>query len=676
MVKKNEKNSEVSFRNSIRVRLPFIMTLLIVVSIAAAVSISYYNSTTKDMNDALKILDSNVKFMESKFETIIQKNVLALETFASSRSTIDYIKKYGSDEEAVEGETILSQMDIINTHMNDGNDSCILSLKSGDQILRTDRNENKSIADRDYFQECMTTKNVAVSNVVETKATGTRKTIIIVPIVDDETGEIIGTIQRSFDLSVLHEFLSENISDGFIADKNGLVAAHATHEITPDDEPEDLSKSVFMSSSDTSGVYLATSHGMPQYVSWSKEPITGYTIAVVAKKSEIMAEARSSAAIVIIVGIILIIISMLIAIWVSKSFTEPIGAVGNSLGALADGRFIQVEKFSARNDEFGAISRATNSVIGKLEGIVSNIKSSALEVTSSSENLSEMADQISKTAEDVSNAIQDVAMGATDQANEIKQATESVGDISNAVGNVKNSTESLTEITGKMKEASELSGNSLASLQDISEEMTEKINVIAETIHATQEAVDSINEKVEGITTIAMQTNLLSLNASIEAARAGEAGRGFAVVAEEIGKLAEDSGKMAGDIRKEMAILLEQSNAAVVAAGDVQHGNSTQQHSLKDTLEAVNGMIVDIKNTVDGVKSISSGAEICESSKGKVVEAMDALSSISEENAASSEETGASMEELSATVTTLAESAGDLKTIAEKLSNEMKFFKA
>ena len=92
MIKKNEKNSEVSFRNSIRVRLPFIMTLLIVVSIAAAVSISYYNSTTKDMNDALKILDSNVKFMESKFETIIQKNVLALETFASSRSTIDYIK--------------------------------------------------------------------------------------------------------------------------------------------------------------------------------------------------------------------------------------------------------------------------------------------------------------------------------------------------------------------------------------------------------------------------------------------------------------------------------------------------------------------------------------------------------------------------------------------------------
>lgn len=227
-----------------------------------------------------------------------------------------------------------------------------------------------------------------------------------------------------------------------------------------------------------------------------------------------------------------------------------------------------------------------------------------------------------------------------------------------------------------MKEASEVSSNSLASLKDSSAEMTEKIDDIARTIQATQDAVSSINDKVEGITSIATQTNLLSLNASIEAARAGEAGKGFAVVADEIGKLADDSKQMADEIRKEMDVLLEQAKSAVEAADSVKQGNMDQQVALGETLEAVNGMLSDIGSTVGGVELISKGAETCESSKNKVVDVMSALSAISEENAASSEETGASMQELSATVTTLAGSAKDLKDIAEKLNKEMEFFKS
>jgi methyl-accepting chemotaxis protein len=514
----------------------------------------------------------------------------------------------------------------------------------------------------------------AVSDIVVSKAVGNRITIICVPIID-ENGQVLGTIQRSFDLNNLHNFLAENIDDGYITDTKGMMAAHAQFEITPEEE-YDLSASPFMTDNSSNGTYEMDFGEGNTFVAWSKEPVTGYYVAVAKKESEIMAEAIRSALVVVVIGAILVIIAIIISIFMARSFTQPVEAVGKSLQALSDGRFVKVTKFDKRKDEFGAISNATNAVITKLDEIVSNIKTSAEEVGSSSSELSDMANQISQTAEDVSNAVQEIASGATQQADEIQNASENVGRIGDAVGDVQKSTGDLSDLAGKMKEASEISSKSLAALQESSNEMTEKIDEISKTIQSTQQAVNNISEKVEGITSIATQTNLLSLNASIEAARAGEAGKGFAVVAEEIGNLAEDSKTMADDIRKEMDILLEQAQAAVGAAEDVRQGNNDQQIALGETLNAVNGMLEDIGSTVGGVKLISEGADTCDTSKNAVVDTMSALSAISEENAASSEETGASMQELSATVTTLAGSANGLKEIADKLNEEMKFFKS
>lgn len=80
-----------------------------------------------------------------------------------------------------------------------------------------------------------------------------------------------------------------------------------------------------------------------------------------------------------------------------------------------------------------------------------------------------------------------------------------------------------------------------------------KVDIINQAVKETEE----IKEMVDSLSKIAKQTNLLALNAAIEAARVGEIGKGFAVVASEFRKLAENTNKIATNIRRLMLSMEE-----------------------------------------------------------------------------------------------------------------------
>lgn len=662
-----EKN-KMGFFDSVKTKLIAVMMLVTIIPLAVAIIVSYVTSTNKALADAQESLEWQARFVHSNFEKAVDVNLNMIRSIASNPTIVQFvIGEAGIPLDAVQA--TLYQYDQV---MGDDQNTSITN-DQGMQIARG-TGECIDVSDREYFKEAMAGK-VFISNVTVSKTTGRRMITFSAPIKNGD--KVIGIVHRNYDLDNLHELLASDAETAFVVDRDGMVLAHAEYEIGEGKHDEvDVSSSEFYTSGLDHGFYKSSTSFGTNYMAYVKEPKSGFVVVTGKEAGVIMSSARQSAIIVIVVGIILLAIAIVISFMMAKSFTDPIKAVDKSLEALSDGRFVKVDKHDKRKDEFGAISKATNTVIEKLDQIVNNIKESASNVGISSNELSDMANQISQTAEDVSNAVQEIASGATQQADEIQSASENVGRIGDAVAGVQTSTDDLSGIAQKMKEASEVSSKSLHSLQESSTEMTAKIDDISQTIRATKDAVNTISEKVEGITSIATQTNLLSLNASIEAARAGEAGKGFAVVAEEIGKLAEDSKQMADEIRKEMEMLLEQSDAAVTAAEDVRQGNNDQQIALGETLDAVNGMLEDIGSTVGGVQLISEGADTCDTSKNAVIDTMSALSAISEENAASSEETGASMQELSATVTTLAASANSLRNIAEELNEEMQFFKS
>lgn len=656
-----------SFLSSVKAKLILTMVVLAAIPLIAATAINYVRTTTTAKSEAEITLNWSAWYLGGAINKIFSETELSLQTLAASPATIDFIR-FGRSKAEVK-----NAMDIINEYFDDGN-AITLSDATGMMILRSDDGNLTDISERDYWQGAMN-REVTTSAVIVSTSTNARTVCIGVPVFDSSGSEVIGVLHRSYNLSQFREILGEDGEEAYLVDYNGTLASHAFFDISADDEPIVNTSEPYITTDNENEVYVTDIDGRECYVAYVKEPVTGYIICDAMAMSAVTKSARLSALNTIIVGIILLVIAGILAYLQAVSFTNPILEVNKTLAKLADGSFVKVEKYTNRNDEFGEIVNNTNSLIDKLSVIVGHIKNSSNTVAESSDNLSSMADQIADTTEHVATSVQHIASGAIQQSEDIQSAAASTDTITDAVESVQESTVEMAELAKRMKAASEASTASLDILHNTSSDMTTKIEEISTRISSTQNAVSNINERVEGISGIASQTNLLSLNASIEAARAGEMGKGFAVVAEEIRKLADDSDLLASEIRSEMDALLQEAEQAVNAATQVMEGNAEQQEALAKTFESVKGMLQDIEDTVRSVTKISGVAETCVASNSIVSNAMSSLSAISEENAASSETTGASVQELSATVSTLADSAADLRNIAEQLNEEMKFFK-
>jgi methyl-accepting chemotaxis protein len=653
--------------SSIKTKLTLAMFAVAAIPLIVAISLTYYTTTKNTEATTKDTLDWSAWYLQANINNLFEKTKTSLSTLAISDSVIDFLTTGGSEEEA--------KRELIETNKQfDDENQIVLSNIKGMMVLRSDDSKFADIHDRDYWIGA-SKGEATCSGVIVSKSTNSRILCYAVPVFQKGSKNVIGVLHRSYDLNQIHKILKEDGGESFVVDNTGILAAHSQYEISVKDDPVDFSKSPYMTSNKQNDVYESYAVGKHTIVAYVKEPLTNYTVAMATSYDTVKKSARESAFLNIVIGAALLIIGLVFAFFLAVTFIKPISEVNVTLSELSNGKFRHIKKYTTRVDEFGHIVRNTNSLIDKLSSIVSNIKNSSGTVGNSSEKLSNMANQIATTTENVALAVQQIASGAAQQADDIQSSAESSKDIMEAVESVQNSTNDMSALAEKMKNASEISSSSLAILQKTSTEMTDKIEEISKRISSTQQAVANINERVEGITGIAAQTNLLSLNASIEAARAGDAGRGFAVVADEIRKLADDSKSLASEIRVLMDELLVEANQAVEVAEQVKEGNVDQQKALSETFDAVDGMIGDIEETVNSVSEIKGEADTCVTSNTVVLNAMTSLSAISEENAASSETTGASLEELSVTVSTLADSAIELNSIAEKLNDEMQFFK-
>ncbi|MCR5789963.1 MAG: methyl-accepting chemotaxis protein [Lachnospiraceae bacterium] len=392
---------------------------------------------------------------------------------------------------------------------------------------------------------------------------------------------------------------------------------------------------------------------------------------------DINAQMRKKIILLAGITIVVTLLFVVIGVLLSLKYSKLMKAIADGVDVLASGDLNPAldDVLLERQDELGLIASSTKSLADKLREVVGHITDAAEIVGGQATDLASTAGQISETTDSVSQAVQDMAKGATDQADTIQSASENIATLSDAIQSVAENAEDLASTAATMNDTSSTSAGSLDKLSDNMKTMRTAMTEISQSIDDTNNAVAQINERVDGITSIAAQTNLLALNASIEAARAGDAGRGFAVVAEEIGKLASDSATMADEIRSVMQELVKTSQGAMSKSSEVQEISNNVTEVLGDTVNTIQHLIGGVTTTVDGIDNISGLTQECAANKTLIVDSMASLSAISEQNAASTEQTSASMQELNATINMLASSADNLNDIAQKLKDDLMFFR-
>ena len=388
---------------------------------------------------------------------------------------------------------------------------------------------------------------------------------------------------------------------------------------------------------------------------------------ILSAKDAIYARAGGAA---IIIFIVLGIISFLIA----SKMTRPIVEITNVIKRFSSLNFAESPttiRISKRKDETGQMARAIGDLREKLVTIVSQIKSQSELLYNASTELDNNASHTTSTVGNVETAVNEIATGATNQASETQKATDDIVNMGNMIEHTNSQVENLTSTANLMRESSEEAAATLKELDNINQQAIASIDVIYEQTNITNISALKIKEATTLISSIAEETNLLSLNASIEAARAGEAGRGFAVVASQIQKLADQSNESANQI---IHALIEDSEKAVKTMDEVKTIMNLQSENVHKTGQVFEQVRDGISSSISGVGEIATRTTQLDKARGDVVDVVQNLTAIAQQNAASTEETSASVMEVSNVMQEIMENANRLKEIASILEENMNSF--
>jgi Methyl-accepting chemotaxis protein len=426
-------------------------------------------------------------------------------------------------------------------------------------------------------------------------------------------------------------------------------------------------------STKVSGSEYVTYQGKECLFTYSKVGKTGTMVCVLVPKATILKQADSIKFLTAILVIIACLVAIFIGAKISSGMDKTIRKMISSLRVASQGD-LTVDFSVKRKDEFGILAYEIQNTFDNMKVLIQQVNSLSTQVSASSSSVSGTSEAFMKTTQNISQAMDEIEQGVMQQAKDAEQCLLHMDELSKRIQVVSDNTDKIGEIAEQTRHTIQ---EGTVTTNDLNEQTRSTIAITTEIIDVIETLFEkslTISRIISVINDIADQTGLLSLNASIEAARAGEQGKGFAVVANEIRSLAEQSQNSVNDINTIIRDIQSGTNDAVQIAKKAENVMTQQESVVKNTTESYQNINDRVEKLVVYLKHIAENVENIEAARAKSLGAVESISAVLEEIAASSNSVNQISSEQVESVEELNVAAGSLKENADVLVQSVQKF--
>lgn len=298
--------------------------------------------------------------------------------------------------------------------------------------------------------------------------------------------------------------------------------------------------------------------------------------------------------------------------------------------------------------EIGTVADFFNAIVESSRQIVTQVKQSA-ELVNAAVGQNEGA--VRSLAEDALRQAEEV----TRTLNSMEYMTQSIQQVADSAQQAATVAKTASTTAENSGQAMDLTVQNILSLREIIGETSKKVKRLGESSQQISKVVSLINQ-------IAMQTNLLAINAGIEAARAGEEGQGFAVVAEEVGELAARSADATQEIER-IVETIQRETVEVVEAMEKSTTEVVAGTQLVEDAKQSLGRILEVSRQIDElVQSVSEATVSQVEVSTTVTQLMQDIAHVSERTSESSRQISGSLQQTVEVARALQSSVGTFKT--------------